>query len=110
MPRIASCFIPNAMTGFIASVFLFPNRVSHWEAFEVLEPDDGKLSRPVLRGPDLSNGVRLLGDNLTGLIEPMFSSAGAYPLALCTDRNKSSDDRPQHALKIPARQGGIYAL
>jgi len=47
---------------------------------------------------------------LTGLIEPMFSSAGAYPLALCTDRNKSSDDRPQHALKIHARQGGIYAL
>jgi hypothetical protein len=52
----------------------------------------------------------MLRDNLTGLIEPMFSSAGAYPLALCTDRNKSSDDRPQHALKIPARQGGIYAL
>jgi len=48
----------------------------------------------------------MLRDNLTGLIEPMFSSAGAYPLALCTDRNKSSDDRPQHALKIPARQGG----
>ena len=52
----------------------------------------------------------MLRDNLTGLIDPMFSSAGAYPLALCTDRNKSSDDRPQHALKIPARQGGIYAL
>jgi hypothetical protein len=52
----------------------------------------------------------MLRDNLTGLIEPMFSSAGAYPLALCTDRNKSSDDRPRHALKIPARQGGIYAL
>jgi hypothetical protein len=31
------------------------------EAFEVLEPDDGKLSRPVLRGLDLSNEVRLLG-------------------------------------------------
>src|SRR5438105_4784562 len=30
------------------------------EAFEVLEPDDGKLSRPVLRGLDPSNGVRLL--------------------------------------------------
>ncbi|HXO30893.1 MAG TPA: hypothetical protein VN901_00920, partial [Candidatus Acidoferrales bacterium] len=33
-----------------------------------------------------------------------------YPLALCTDRNESSDDRPQDALKIPARQGGIYTL
>jgi len=68
------------MTGFIASVFLFPNRVSHWEAFEVLEPDDGKLSRPVLRGLDPSNGVRLLGDNLAGLIEPMVDRAGAHPL------------------------------
>jgi hypothetical protein len=48
------------MTGFIAYVFLSPNRVSFQEAFEALEPDDGKLSRPVLRGPGLSNGVRLL--------------------------------------------------
>jgi hypothetical protein len=63
------------MTGFIASVFLFPNRVSHWEAFEVLEPDDGKLSRPVLRGLDPSNGVRLLGDSLVGLIETITAYA-----------------------------------
>ena len=48
------------MTGFIGYVFPYPNRVSFQEAFEVLEPDDGKLSRPVLRGPGLSNGVRLL--------------------------------------------------
>jgi hypothetical protein len=48
------------MTGFIAYVFLYPNRVSLQEAFEVLEPDDGKLSRPVLRGPGPSNGVWLL--------------------------------------------------
>src|SRR2546426_8401208 len=52
----------------------------------------------------------MLRDNLAGLIEPMLSSAGACPLAVCTDRNESSDDRPQNALKIPARQGGIYAL
>ena len=52
----------------------------------------------------------MLRDNLAGLIEPMLSSARAYPLALCTDRNESSDDRPQDALKIPARQGGIYTL
>ena len=38
------------MTGFTVYVFLSPNRV-FLEAFEVLEPDDGKLSRPVLRGP-----------------------------------------------------------
>jgi hypothetical protein len=48
------------MTGFIAFTFLYPNRVSSYEAFEALEPDDGKLSRPVLRGPGSSNGVRLL--------------------------------------------------
>lgn len=39
------------MTGFIANVFPFRNRVSLNEAFEVLEPDDGKPSCPVLRGP-----------------------------------------------------------
>src|SRR5215471_15674596 len=48
------------MTGFTACVFLYPNRVSLKEAFEAPEPDDGKLSRPVLRGPGPSNGVRLL--------------------------------------------------
>ena len=48
------------MTGFIAYVFPYTNRVSFKEAFEALEPDDGKLSRPVLRGPGLSDGARLL--------------------------------------------------
>jgi hypothetical protein len=52
----------------------------------------------------------MLRDNLAGLIEPMLSSAGAYPLALGPNRKELSDDRPQNALKIPARQGGIYAL
>ena len=50
----------------------------------------------------------MLRDNLAGLIEPMLSSAGTYSLAL--HPNQSSDDRPQNALKIPARQGGIYTL
>jgi hypothetical protein len=36
------------MTGSTAFVFLYPNRASLNEAFEVLEPDDGKLSRPVV--------------------------------------------------------------
>ena len=61
MLRTAFCFIQSAMTGFIACVFLYPNRVPLTGALEVLEPDDGKLSRPVLRGPNPSNGVRLLG-------------------------------------------------
>ena len=49
------------MTGFIASVFQFRNRVSSEEAFEGLEPDEGKPSCPVLRGLGPSNGARLLG-------------------------------------------------
>ncbi len=36
----------------------------------------------------------MLRDNLVGLIEPMRSSGGAYPLALCTAWKQSSDDRP----------------
>jgi len=45
VPKTVFYFTPSAMTGFIASVFLFPNRVSVRRRFEVLEPDDGKLSR-----------------------------------------------------------------
>jgi hypothetical protein len=29
--------------------------------YRVLEPDEGKLSSPVLRGLEASNGLRLLG-------------------------------------------------
>ena len=39
----------------------YRSRVSLKEAFEGLEPDEAKVSRPVLRGPGPSNGVRLLG-------------------------------------------------
>jgi hypothetical protein len=38
------------MTGFIVSIFSFRNRVSLKEAFEGLEPREGKPSRPVLGG------------------------------------------------------------
>ena len=61
MPRTASYFIPSAMTGFIVSVFLFRNRVSSKEAFEGLELGEGKLSRPVLRGPGGRKAAWLLG-------------------------------------------------
>ena len=47
----------------------------------------------------------MLRDNLVGLIEPMLSSAGAYPLALCTAWRKSSDDRPP-CLENPRPAGG----
>jgi tetratricopeptide (TPR) repeat protein len=59
--RTASYFIPSAMTGFIVSVFPFRNRVSFKEAFEGLELGEGKLSRPVLRGPGGRKAARLLG-------------------------------------------------
>jgi len=49
------------MTGFIVSVFLFRNRVSSKEAFEGLELGEGKLSRPVLRGPGGRKAAWLLG-------------------------------------------------
>ena len=52
------------------------NRVSLNEAFEVLEPDDGKLSRPVLRGPGPSNGIRLLDPHvLRCLLRPSLTEA-----------------------------------
>src|SRR2546430_8569848 len=55
-------FIQSATTGFTVSVFSYHHRVSLKEAFEGPEPDDGKLSRPVLRGPAPSNGGWLLGE------------------------------------------------
>ena len=61
MQTTASCFIQSATTGFTARVFPFHNRVSRKEAFAGPEPDAGKLSRPVLRGPAPSNGGWLLG-------------------------------------------------
>ncbi len=51
------------MTGFIVSVFPFRNRVSSKEAFEGLELGEGKLSRPVLRGPGGRKAAWLLGRN-----------------------------------------------
>ena len=42
-------------------------------------------------------------DVQAGLIEPMFSSGEANPLALCTARKQSSDI--PHALKIPGPKG-----
>src|ERR1035438_7699746 len=76
VPRTVFYFIQSAMTGFTACVFPYPNRVSPNEAFEVLEPDDGKLSRPVLRGPGPSNGIRLLDPHvLCCLLRPSLTEA-----------------------------------
>jgi len=51
----------------------------------------------------------MLRDNLVGLIEPMLSSAGADPLALCTARKKPSDDRPP-CLENPRPEGAESTL
>jgi len=51
----------------------------------------------------------MLRDNLVGLIEPMRSSAGANPLALCTAKNESSDDRPP-CLENPRPEGAESTL
>jgi hypothetical protein len=56
------------MTGFIVSVFPFPNRVSPKEAFEELELSEGKPSRPVLRGPGGRKAAWLLGRNHSGSV------------------------------------------
>ena len=51
----------------------------------------------------------MLRDNLVGLIEPMFSSAGTYPLALSTEWKRSSDDRPP-CLENPRPEGAESTL
>ena len=51
----------------------------------------------------------MLRDNLVGLIEPMLSSAGSYPLALRTNRKRSSDDRPA-CLENPRPAGAESTL
>ena len=52
----------------------------------------------------------MLRDNLAGLIEPMRAAREPNPLALFTEQKKSSDDRPQDALKIPAPKGRNLTL
>jgi hypothetical protein len=51
----------------------------------------------------------MLRDNLVGLIEPMLGSAGPNPLALCTARKQSSDDRPP-CLENPRSEGAESTL
>jgi hypothetical protein len=60
------------MIGFMISIFPFRSRVSFKEAFEGLELGEGKLSRPVLRGPGGRKAARLLGDlNFVAALAPV---------------------------------------
>jgi hypothetical protein len=52
----------------------------------------------------------MLRDNLAGLIEPMRAARELDPLALFPEQKKSSDDRPQDTLKIPAPKGRNLTL
>ena len=52
----------------------------------------------------------MLRDNLAGLIEPIRAARELNPLALFPEQKKSSDDRPQDALKIPAPKGRNLTL
>ncbi len=63
------------MTGYIVSVFPFRNRVSSKEAFEGLELGEGKLSRPVLRGPGGRKAVWLLGSEVPATIACVLTSS-----------------------------------
>jgi len=47
----------------------------------------------------------MLRDHLAGLIEPMRAARELTPLALFPATEKSSDDRPQDALKNPRPEG-----
>src|SRR5215470_20223735 len=86
VPRTAFYFIRSAMTGFIASVSTYRNRVSLREAFEGLEPDEGKLSRPVLRGPGSREAAWLLGTTGNWRSEDLhlarFTALSTAPLSL----------------------------
>ena len=82
------------MTGFIVNVFPFRNRVSPKEAFEGLELGEGKLSRPVLRGPGGRKAAWLLGDHWllprSGLLArsvPEYAITRAAPLKACRALN-----------------------
>jgi hypothetical protein len=77
------------MTGFIASVSSYRNRVSLKEAFEGLEPDEGKLSRPVLRGPGSRKAAWLLGT--TGqLAERGLSPRKVHSIVDCSSHLRGS--------------------
>src|ERR1700730_6286883 len=122
VPRVqttASCSIQSATIGFIANIFPYRNRVSLKEAFEGLEPDDGKLSRPVLRGLAPSNGGRLLGivwlRHLLGWMGSAFSSREDEPtfgrgaVVSCNGRSFSRRDQNRSPCIRGAPQVGFWA-
>jgi putative transposase len=87
---------------------LTPNMLHSGRAQVVLQQRQEVLNQAYARNPE--RFVRACPKPQPPPTAAWINSPGPYPLALCTDRKQSSDDRPLDALKIPARQGGIYAL
>jgi hypothetical protein len=81
------------MTGFIVSVLPYRNRVFLREVFEGLEPDEGKLSRLVLRGPGSREAAWLLGTTGNWRSQDShlarFTALSTAPLSLgCTHKRR----------------------
>jgi putative transposase len=87
---------------------LTPNMLHSGRAQAVLQQRQEVLHQAYARNPE--RFVRACPKPQPPPTAAWINPPGAYPLARCTDRNESSDDRPLNASKIPARQGGIYAL
>src|SRR5882762_3583270 len=115
------------MTGFIVNVFPFRNRVSSKEAFEGLELGEGKLSRPVLRGPGGRKAAWLLGDRSiltrsdsaslprTGLLERRVRVTGPaslrrrFPWCQCREAEAVSRREPCRARTTSSRFAGSFS-
>lgn len=68
----------------------------------MLEPDDGKLSRPVLRGLGLSNGVRLLDH--VHIDFSIYAGSGGVPLIGDSAANPLSSARCLVPFGVPIQK------
>jgi putative transposase len=87
---------------------LTPNRLHSGRAQAVLQQRQEVLHQAYARNPE--RFVRACPQPQPPPTAAWINPPGPCPLARGTDRNQSSDDRPLHALKIPARHSGIYAF
>jgi putative transposase len=86
---------------------LTPNMLHYGRAQEVIQQRQQVLDHAYARNPE--RFVRACPKPQPPPTAAWINPPRSYPLALATRGNESSDDRPQNALKIPARQGGIFA-
>ena len=86
---------------------LTPAVVHFGEAQEVIQQRQQVLDHAYARDP--KRFVRACPKHQPPPTAAWINPPRSYPLALAMGGNESSDDRAQNALKIPARQGGIFA-